>query len=133
MRELKTFMLESDSTYTYAYKVGGHLPLDSPSYVVRQADRDLYQGFKGGRVLLRPQLSPNGKNELARAYHASTASGGVACAAIDLTKIGSQDITPDQWYAGVMRRLVTSFKLDLNLRAWLCDREFLPPFNASAN
>jgi len=52
---------------------------------------------------------------------------GAACAAIDLTKIGSQDITPDQWYAGVMRRLVTSFRLPINLRLWLQDREFLPP------
>ncbi|HBL10472.1 MAG TPA: hypothetical protein DD379_03495, partial [Cyanobacteria bacterium UBA11162] len=52
---------------------------------------------------------------------------GIACAAIDLTKIGSQDITPDQWYAGVMRRLVMSFHLSINLKSWLRDREFLSP------
>lgn len=37
---------------------------------------------------------------------------GIACAAIDLRQIGSPDITPDQWYAGIMRRLSTSFKTD---------------------
>jgi hypothetical protein len=34
---------------------------------------------------------------------------GIACTAIDLTKIGSQDSTPDRWYAGIIRRLVNSF------------------------
>ncbi|MBD0347318.1 MAG: GAF domain-containing protein, partial [Coleofasciculus sp. Co-bin14] len=52
-----------------------------------------------------------------------------ACAAIDLTRIGSQDITPAQWYAGVIRSLAECFNLSdkINLRAWLRDREFLPP------
>lgn len=118
-------MLEQDSTYTY--RVGGHLPLDSPCYVVRQADRDLYEGLKLGDFCYVLNSRQMGKTSLrVRTMHRLQAEG-LACAAIDLTKIGSQDITPDQWYAGVMRRLAMSFQLDLNLRAWLRDREFLPP------
>jgi hypothetical protein len=54
---------------------------------------------------------------------------GVACAAIDLTAIGSQDITPNQWYAGVTYTLASSCNLldKFDIGTWWCDREFLSP------
>lgn len=122
-----TLMPVSSTRDDYTYKVGGHLHLDAPSYVVRQADRDLYEGLKSDAFCYVLNSRQMGKTSLrVRTMH-RLKQEGVACAAIDLTKIGSQDITPDQWYAGVMRRLVTSFRLPINLRSWLRDREFLPP------
>jgi hypothetical protein len=54
---------------------------------------------------------------------------GFACAAVDLTAIGSRDITREQWYAGIVYTLANGLNLldDLDVLAWWCDRDSLSP------
>jgi hypothetical protein len=52
---------------------------------------------------------------------------GVACAAIDITAIGTSDITPEEWYAGVIDSIVSSLNLydTFDLDEWWPEQSLL--------
>jgi WD40 repeat protein len=54
---------------------------------------------------------------------------GIACAAIDITAIGTWDITPEQWYAGVIDSIVGSLYLynNFDLDSWWESHHLLSP------
>lgn len=95
----------------FSYKVGGSLPEDAPSYVVRQADIDLYNELKVGNFCYIFNSRQMGKTSLQVRTIKRLQAEGIACTTIDISGRGSKDINPEQWYAGIVYTLVANFEI----------------------
>ncbi len=81
---------------------GGTVPLDSRSYVQRSADAALFEALSTGRFCYVLNSRQMGKSSLCVRTMARLQAAGARTAFVDLTKIGGRNVTPDQWYAGLV-------------------------------
>jgi WD40 repeat protein len=107
------------------YQIGGSLNTDAPTYVKRKADDQIYQALKNGEFCYVLNSRQMGKSSLlVRTLHRLQAEG-FQCSTIDMTRIGSENITPLQWYKGMIAELWRGFNLlgQVNLKTWWRDSE----------
>ncbi|MDZ8133696.1 MAG: AAA-like domain-containing protein [Nostoc sp. DedQUE04] len=94
-------------TGDYEYKVGGCLEENAPSYVTRQADSDFYYGLKAGELCYVFNSRQMGKTSLLVRTMKQLQADGFACAVIDISGLGSQGMTLEQWYGSIVDSLLT--------------------------
>jgi CHASE2 domain-containing sensor protein len=108
----------------FEYQVGGSLHSDAPSYVTREADSIFYQALKAGEFCYVLNSRQMGKSSLrVRASQRLTAEGTV-CIFIDLTGMGTQEVNPEKWYAGIVQSIVSACQLQSTIqwRPWWRER-----------
>src|SRR5439155_21191333 len=89
---------------TSFYVTGGTLRQDAPSYVERQADKDLYDGLTRGEFCYVLTSRQMGKSSLMVHTAARLREAGTKVVVLDLTAIG-QNLSSEQWYGGLLRRV----------------------------
>ncbi len=108
------------------YTTGGSLRQDAPSYVERQADKDLFEGLMSSEFCYVLTSRQMGKSSLMNQTAHRLRQAGVQVAVLDLTALG-QNLSLEQWYLGLMDRMGQQLHLEDELEEyWDAHTQFGP-------
>lgn len=106
-----------NTTDTAFFVTGGTLGPDARSYVERQADKDLLRWLGEGEFCYVLTSRQMGKSSLMVRSTSQLRARKLSVVVIDLTGIGL-NVTPDQWYNGLLSRVGAQLRLEDELDAY---------------
>lgn len=111
------------------YQVGGSLKVHASTYVTRLADEQLYQALCQGEFCYVFNCRQMGKSSLRVRTKNRLEQQGYACASLDMTNIGSQTISPAQWYKSIAAEIWRGLDLmnRVSLKKWWQEHSELSP------
>ena len=111
------------------FKVGGSLRYGDPTYIVREADRDIYDALRQKEFCYVLNSRQMGKSSLRVRTMKILTKEGFKCVAIDLGILG-RFATAEQWYGGLAAELWRKLRLtpgiDDDLDWWRSHLELSP-------
>src|SRR4028119_56751 len=112
-------------TYKYIYEAT--LGVDTQTYVKREADEQLYEELKKGKFCYVFNSRKTGKSSLRVQVMNRLKQEGIVCVEIDFSGKGTQLTTPEKWYNSILLNLNRKLSLDVNLKHWLSECDWLSP------
>ncbi|MEK8019172.1 MAG: AAA-like domain-containing protein, partial [Candidatus Parabeggiatoa sp.] len=110
---------ETIPNVAYEYQVGASLPDNALTYVQRQADEYFYEGLKAGEFCYVMNARQMGKSSLRVRTMRRLQAEGFACAAIDLSTLGTSNVTQEKWYNGIIYAIIRSLDLQqFDFKSW---------------
>ena len=122
-------------SYQYIYEAT--LPLDTETYVKRDADDQLYNGLKQGKFCCVFNSRKTGKSSLRvqvvnRLQNEEFKNEEFICIEIDFSQKGTTSTTAEKWYNSLILDFKKKIKLDINIKTWLNAHDWLSPLDRFA-
>jgi WD40 repeat protein len=109
------------------FRSGGTLPLDSPSYIERDADHELFDSLTRGEYCFVLSSRQMGKSSLAVRTVENLEARGAVTAFIDFTRLGGVSVSTEQWYAGLLIETGRALGIAAEAMSYLRDHKELGP------
>ena len=103
----------------------GTLRSNNPSYVQRPADEALAELATQGKFCYVLASRQMGKSSLMTRTDLRLKKEGVHTVKIDLTQMGTTDVTADQWYLGLITWIHRKLRLSIDLEKWWLEQAAL--------
>ena len=100
------------------FNAGGTLRPDAPSYVKRPADDELLAQVLAGQFCYVLTPRQMGKSSLMIRTAEQLRAAGMRTSIIDLSALGAHQLTADQWYLGIAKKLATDLSLGVDVQTW---------------
>lgn len=109
------------------FQTSGSLTGEVPTYVTRKADEEIYANLRKGNFCYVLSARQMGKSSLKVRTKERLEAEGFACIAIDITSIGTENATAEQWYYSFMFQVSRALELDVNIREWQAKKIEMTP------